>query len=586
MAYEYSSESRRLDLANPFRVENTFLFTSGGLLGATGLFLLILSRDALAAHQGVWSLAPLMVGLALLVRGILQTAQAMRQLRFYFGRGQPSNLAGEIAAGAAGTGEGADVLRETLRQNALSYAEPQGALNGLLYSWIPDLIYAPAPVQQVTQRQFQTALALLATLLSWLISLASLSDPHASAWLGLFYFTFTSALLIRPLEAGAATRAQVGLRGLIGLIVLAIFGPVLIPLFSQHLPDIQWLALNLQAGLLLFTALVAVGLFFLALMRQMIAPPSTTNAREQQALSFNAHPKQLLDELDRLLQSNWSEGIPNRRYSLIEPAVGNGNGTFRAELLEETQPLPRQDLRQLDLSSTFAEPRYQWLGWLDFTALLLTTAGAITWLVFALTFAPDSQEATRDALVWASLGTALLIVAGFCFKAAHILWSRFDFESEMIWVEMSGNYQAANLEIGALLADRVKSKRQVINIESMTLRVWVTRLETVAFGKDSKRWLIGMRGLSDKARQYAMHVADFAAEQSIVVAPTASADLKKMAAMSAMNELSRNKTSTDTLPESARHAVLAAGAVAYCHTCGSSNDSDARFCWQCGTGVT
>src|SRR3546814_4360178 len=100
-------------------------------------------------------------------------------------------------------------------------------------------------------------------------------------------------------------------------------------------------------------------------------------AREQLALSFNAHPKQVLDELDRLLQANWSEQIPNRRYAFEEPQVGNWTGSFRAELIEETQPLPQTNLPVYDLAGSLASPRYRWLVWLVALALLFTIGGAL-----------------------------------------------------------------------------------------------------------------------------------------------------------------------------------------------------------------
>src|SRR3546814_8429679 len=114
-----------------------------------------------------------------------------------------------------------------------------------------------------------------------------------------------------------------------------------------------------------------------------------------------------------------------------------------------------------DLAGSLASPRYRWLVWLDALALLFTIGGALGWVAFARAF--DPAGVARDALLWASLAVALLVVDRFCFSAAHVLWLRFDFLSEIIWVEMSGNYQAAAFEFGAQFTDRVKSKRQVIN---------------------------------------------------------------------------------------------------------------------------
>jgi len=560
-----------------------FLFAAAAIVLTAAIFVLMLSRDAMTAGDGAWSLVPLAVGVTLLIRALLLSARGLGQLRFYFGRGRPAGLATELNADQVGISDAGSDLRETLRQNALTYAEPHGALNGLLFSWIPDLIFAPAPIQQVTQRQFHTALALLATVLSWVVSMIALSDPKASAWSGLFYFLFAAGLLIRPLDAGVDSRANVGMHWLIALVLLAMFGPVLIPSISASLPDITWLRLNLQAGILMASALLAVGLFFIALIQQLNAPPPTTMAKEQLALSFNAHPKQLLDELDRLLQSNWSEQIPNRRYAFEEPQVGSGTGSFRAELIEETQPLPRNDLPVYDLAGSLASPRYRWLVWLDVVALLLTVGGALAWVAFAREF--DPAGVAQDALLWASLAVALLVVARFCFSAAHVLWQRFDFLSEIIWVEMSGNYQAADFEFGAQFTDRVKSKRQVINIETMTLRVWVAQLQTVTFGKQTPRWLIGMRGLGDKARLYGSHLADFASAQSIIVAPTAAADVQKVAALGAMNKLAQNASGAASLPAPLTVALAAAGVGRFCHSCGAGNEKDARFCGQCGTGL-
>ena len=51
---------------------------------------------------------------------------------------------------------------------------------------------------------------------------------------------------------------------------------------------------------------------------------------------MNAPPSTLMDELDRLMQSAWTERIPNRRYARIDPvtAAATPAGNFAGELFE------------------------------------------------------------------------------------------------------------------------------------------------------------------------------------------------------------------------------------------------------------
>lgn len=583
MSYEYSSESRRLDLPNPFKVENYFYLAAAGILLLAAISLLLLSRNALAAHLSFWSLLPLLMGVFLLFKGIDYARRALMQLRFFFGRGEPKSLAQDMGVDQTGKGTGADALKETLRQNALVFQEPQGALNGLLYSWIPQLIYAPHPIQVIAQRQFQTGLAIGVTMLSLLIAWIAFSNPQASSWMGLFYFGFAVFLLIKPLEQGANAKTDLGVKGLVGLVLASIFGPVLIPLVSHALPDLSWLSLNGQALFLLLAALGAVALFFVALTKQMIAPPPTTMACEQQALSMNSHPKQLIDELDRMLQTGWTEQVPNRRYARIFPTIGNGTGSFASEVLEETQPMPREDLRKIDLAACFALPRYRWLMWLNSMGVILTLLGAVALVVFAALLNPINFEPGVTAYL--AFGAAMLVVGNFCFKAGHALWGRFDFVSELIWVEMSGNYQSAKLEYGNQFTDRIKSEKQVINIETMTLRVWVAQFETVSFGKHSERWLVGMRGLPDKAKYLAQHLARFAADQSIIVAPGSSADMQKVATLGALNQLGGGQVPAG-LPQAMLQALggtqTSPAQTLHCPACQAVVEAGARFCSECG----
>jgi hypothetical protein len=595
MSYEYNAESKRMDFPNPFYVENWFLLANSLVLLLGGLGLMIFSRGSMESGHGVRSMLPLLLGLGLLLAGLRHGQRLLTQLRYFFGRGLPAGLAPELAPDAEGKSVAGDALKETLRQNALTYPEPIGPLNGLLYAWIRELIFAPHAVQFIAQRQFQTAIVVTVTLISFLVAWIGLSDRQAASWMGLFYFVFSVVLLLRPLEAGANAKAHVGIRGLIVLVLVAIFGPVLLPLVAHALPDLRWLSLEIQTLFLLVASLGCIGLYFRALMNQMTGPPATNMAREQISLSMNCHPKQLVDELERTLQNDWVERIPNRRYSRVLPLVGNGAGTFIAELIEETQPLPVAEQRRLRIGDAFALPRFRWIGWLDFVGTALTILATGWMLVFGARFDPSLGEPRLFSLL--TLGLAMLALGWYCLRAGHVLWQRFDFTSRVVWVEMQGNYQSARMDVGNTLSDRVKTEKQIINIETMTLRVWAAELDTVIFGKGAQRTVIGLRGLPTLASQLAAHLAEFAQEQSVVVAPTSQADLRKSAMLGAMNHASGiGSPGAAPVAEAMRSALSAASApppatppvtppvapTSTCATCGAAVEPQDRFCGSCG----
>jgi NADH pyrophosphatase NudC (nudix superfamily) len=146
---------------------------------------------------------------------------------------------------------------------------------------------------------------------------------------------------------------------------------------------------------------------------------------------------------------------------------------------------------------------------------------------------------------------------------------------------MSGNYQSAKLDYGNQFTDRIKTKKQIINIETMTMRVWVAQLETVSFGKNSQRWLIGMRGLPDKASYLTQHLSRFAAEQSIIVAPISGTDVQKVTALGVLNQL-ESGSSVSNLPHALSQAFNNNTSL-NCAICNMVADAGSRFCAECGT---
>ena len=120
MSYDYSSESRLLELPNPYRLQNRLLWLCAVLLVGAGVLSLVWARAALEGQALRLAAAPLLAGLVMLAAGIVAAATAARRLRFFFGRGRPASLAPEIPVGATGGSPAADKVKEILRQGGLT----------------------------------------------------------------------------------------------------------------------------------------------------------------------------------------------------------------------------------------------------------------------------------------------------------------------------------------------------------------------------------------------------------------------------------------------------------------------------------
>lgn len=587
MSYEYGSSAQGLDFPNPFRVENVFRLIAAAILIGAGVYAIFLGRSSLGAHLDGWALAPIIAGVAMLAAGIKHAATALGRLRFYFGRGKPLGLAGELADDQVGEGANAAALKASMRGGAISVDEPTGALNGLLYSIVHSLIWAPQSIQNVAQRQFQTGLTLAVVLLGLLVSMIGVADDKDMAWLGLFFFVYTAALLLKPLEGGAHARTNMSSWGLIVLVLVAILAPVLIHYISGSLPGLGGVDLSGLALFLLVCALAAVLVFFVAVLGQMVERPQTTMACELATVSMNAPPNQLLVELDREMQRGWIEQIPNRRYARHLPQTVGSSGNFSGELLEETQPMPREDMRTVSFAHALAEPRYRWLTVLSGLGALYTLAGAVALLLFIGKI--DTHQI--EPVIWKYLCFAggMFSLALFCLRAGHILWARFDFVSRVSWVELDGTFQRSSTAIGAQFTDRVRTEREVISVNDMTLRVWVAEVDSVTFGSDSERRIVGLRGRPDLAGVLRVHLEGFATDQSSVEMPTSRRDVEKIAALGALNQLGAGGTEgatavTRALGDSPAAATLVAGVTArQCPGCHQPFVTGARFCAQCGT---
>jgi hypothetical protein len=206
-------------------------------------------------------------------------------------------------------------------------------------------------------------------------------------------------------------------------------------------------------------------------------------------------------------------------------------------------------------------------------------------LWFAVVFSSAVDAAHSDALGWATFGSAMLAVGAFCLRAGHMLWARFDFLSKLVWVQFDGNFQRSRMNLGAQFTDRVRTESDVVAVHDMSVRVWVAEIDSVTFGRDHRRMIVGMRGLPDEARELRQLLEQCAQQQTVVVAPTSQRDIEKIALAGALNKLG-DAAESNLLPERLRDMLGTSRSTQPCCTgCGENLEADSRFCDNCGKAV-
>ena len=607
MTYDFSNSSKQIP--NPLKVENIFFGLCSMLYIAVGVALLLVTRAHLAEAGRSSRFLAILLALALLVLGGGYLARALTQLRFFFGRGRPASLSSDILQNQQGGSEAAKHLSDTLLHQALPLTEPNGPVQGLLYTLVPNLIYAPATLQHLASVQFRNLLnmtiifvSMLLVLLFGSLSGAGSANNNIVGWIGLVYLVFALKILLWRSSSVSVERGRDVLS--VGKLVLicgfSIVGPAVLALFGKALPELDALSPFPHVFVVMIVGIVAFGLFFLALVRQVRSAPNTTVACATETWSINCHPSQVMTEFDRVMQHAWVDQMPNRRYTRHEPAIDLNEkvGSFQADLLEETQPTPAER-EAPTLGSALAEPRHVFIVGLDALGLTAHAIAALCWFMLGLRL--QDRLSLENLHGWLFYALAFSAIGHYALGAAHALWNRFDFKSRLYWMEMRGQYISANMNYGNVLNDSIRTNSSVVQIESMTFRLWVTDVSTVAFGKDANRSIVSMMAVPEAAEHLTAQLRKFAESQSMILAPTAAADMERHAQLARLNQAStrndqRNSTGRSDVGEpqvgvSNPQRIAAAmnmdgpATPALCPNCAAPLDAKDAFCGACGTRI-
>jgi uncharacterized protein with von Willebrand factor type A (vWA) domain len=85
----------------------------------------------------------------------------------------------------------------------------------------------------------------------------------------------------------------------------------------------------------------------------------------------------------------------------------------------------------------------------------------------------------------------------------------------------------------------------------MTLRMWVADIDSVCYGRNRERFVVGLAGNARESQRLAQHLASFARNQAVVVSPSSARDAERAAQMSEMNRtagLAQSAAGTTIVP--------------------------------------
>jgi hypothetical protein len=579
------------DYPTPYAAENRSLMWRGGLLLALALVLTLLvsfrpepESGAAAALLGtateLGSPVPLSLAAAFFaVLGVVNIVRATGQRRLLLAPGQPASLTGELAREAQGASPGAAWLQRALVNGAAEPLQLDGPWGPWLLRLSPELGHWPRPLHTHLARRL-AHLLLCAGLLPLLAAVWALGTPVAAALaslgLGAIAVGVVGASAVypsRPPPSPLAVLMWLLLGTVLAVAALLVAGRLptqgLVHTLTQALVP---LALPVALASLLWGLLLVEGLTLLA-GRAQVAPvlPGRLQAQEA-ALNPAADLPALVRELDLELHRRWAEGVPNRRHAWQMPAAPPSDapadrGRLTGVVLEESQPLLATADRQRPLHWPGLGTPELWLWLLAGLCLLWTVLGSVFW-------AWQGWTQLRDASVhWtkAGVGLALIVAGGHALRAMHLLWSRFEVDSTITWLEFQGEWARPAPGAAAVLRSH-QVRATVAQVRSVFYAAADNRL--------GSRTLRGLRGDEAAARQWLQQLQQLAAVPSPVPAESADKRRPREGVMPRPAAAAPAAAAPAAAP-----AAAAARAPRYCAVCGTAVLAGARFCQHCGSSL-
>jgi hypothetical protein len=582
MAVPWGLVGPAFDYPTPYAVENRLLMLRGcGLLLLALLLTLLVSfrpepeSGAAAALLGtdieLGSPVPMSLASALFaVMGVVNIVRASGQRRLLLEPGQPASLTSELLREAQGASPGAAWLQRAMLNGAPEPLPIDGPWAGVLRRLAPDLGHWPRPLHAWLARRVYHALlctGVFAVMLPvWLLA-DGVAAALAALGLGTIVVWVVGASALDPTRraGGVLSLSLWLLLGAAGA-AAAVVGAPLMP-GQSYLKMLVPLALPVALVSLLWGLLLVEGLALLA-GRAQLGPvvPGRVDSQERE-LPPDAELKGVLRELDLELHRRWAEGVPNRRHAWQMPAIdaAGERGRFQGLVLEESHPMLPAHARERPLSWPRPGSPEMWLALLGMLCLVWTLMGSVFWSWQAWT-------QLRDAGVFwtkAGVGLALVVAAGHALRVSHLLWSRFELESTLLWLEFQGEWVRAAPGAAA-------------TAQSLHARVAVARAHSVFYAaaehRLGSRTLRGLRGDDAAASQWLQTLQQHVS--TLVQAQPDAAERRRVREAAAARAAALAAQSTIAPAPAAPPRP-----ARYCAVCGTAVLAGARFCQHCGSSL-
>jgi hypothetical protein len=473
---------------NPLRTHNLFVGGAAALLAIAAIVVLVGVRGQLGGGGRLPSVVSIGVALALLAAAGNYLRAVLSQLHIHYGADWPQPLA-----------ESPQRISELLRQQSLDHPEPHGPVSGLLYSLVPALLFAPMPLRLGAEWQFRGVVSLVCLLLGLtLIMILGVPGSAGSGqgvldWVGLLFLAMVLMTLVMPMASdptNAAADSLLNVGWLSRLVVFSLIIPVLMVVLVPNVPRIDAFSPFPHVFVVIVLALAVQVLYFAAIVTHLPSPPDDAVTAIQDTWSFSCNPVQICEEFSRAMSEATPQGGGTRVYlrNDAKVALPAAAGSFRGESLVETAP------QVSTIGSGDDVPRHPSGGRpamlvIDGLGLALAAGMAVAGVVLGQDLAAGAVP--TQAVIYFVVCWALGIYA---FRSVRLLWERFDFRSRLIGFEIVGHYSAVQVGQGNAVHGNIHAQSQMVQVDSMTFRLWVAELHSVAFGKDAPRLMVALAG--------------------------------------------------------------------------------------------